>query len=135
MLAKTLKYITESDREELRALIRKDVREAGKLATVLAERSLLRRANHAFLTFKNHWVIDALYFSPDVTAVIVEANPIFAYLSVIASEMIEEPEREPMIGERKKLAEYVEKLEAIAPKLRTAMQAEMYPETTSLAPA
>ena len=102
--------------------------EARQIANVLYERDSLRRANQAFYAFKGAWVLHALYFSTEVSDVLLEAAQTLGLLSVFADERIEERRGERLtVEDRRSRAEQVNKLDALSLRLRKAMRAEMEP--------
>lgn len=136
-LTKSLEYITEGERQSLSdALDMQNWGKAREIANEIYERDSLRRANNAFYELKRAWVINALYFSTAVNDVILEAVQILASLSVFADEIIEEGKSVRITTEdRRNRAGKVEKLDALAPRLRNAMRDEMQPESTRLVTA
>jgi hypothetical protein len=126
-LATALEHVSASERSELNGHLDKgNLQTARKLANVLWERDALRRSNKAFGDFKNSWVLNSLYISPEVSLVIIEGVQLFASLSVYGSELIEDPNA--TVGKRRELAEKVQKLDELSAKLRAVMRDEMYPQ-------
>lgn len=121
-LMSMLTRISDEDRDRVIELLEEGSRDqAGKLATRLVERDQLRGAQELWNTFRNQFIIDGLYFAPDVEALLVEAMDHFAHLSIFADNRIdgETPReyREP--------AALMTKLADLSGKLRAAMRAEM----------
>ena len=128
-LASSLEQITEGERESLLDAINTHRgNDARQLANELYERDSLRRANQAFYAFKGAWVLHALYFSSEVSDVLLEAAQTLGLLSVFADEVIEARRGERLpVEDRRNRSEQVNKLDALAPRLRKAMRAEMEP--------
>lgn len=100
--------------------------EARRLANELYEKNALRTANRAFYAFKSAWVLHALYFSTEVNDVLVEAAQTLGLLSVYADELIEEgKDAQLTVKDRRDRAASIDKLDAFATRLRTAMRSEM----------
>jgi hypothetical protein len=122
-LAKNLKYIIDSEREQLTGLLDTpgQLRDAGELATRLYERNGLRAAQRAFRFFGNAAVLHSLYFSSAVEQALETTRHTLAALSTFADERIED--REPR--EYRKSSEAMEDLDRHANNLRRLMQREM----------
>jgi hypothetical protein len=128
-LAKKLDAISEGERATLiGALDRGDLPSARRTANQLFERDSLRSSNRAFYEFKRAWVLHALYFSPEVSDLLQEAIQPLSMLSIFADERIEEDgEEQHGVPDRRRRAELVTQTDALSPRLRAAMRAEMNP--------
>lgn len=126
-LAKKLDLISEGERSSLTdALDMHNLGDARRLANELYKKDSLRTANQAFYAFKSAWVLHALYFSTEVNDVLVEAARTLGLLSVYADELIEEgKDAQISVKDRRDRAATIDKLDAFATRLRTAMRAEM----------
>ena len=120
-VAERLELITAAERHELVArLDAGQLRDARELATTLHERESVRRAHVAFRDFKRVWVLNALYFSPDVEALLLQAVHHLAALSLCADEIIEE---RPV--QRVKAAESLQKADVANADLKKLMRTEL----------
>lgn len=78
--------LNEGEREELRALVPRNLQAASRLATELNDRASIRTASRSFTEFKNATVLHSLYISPEVEHLLQEAAHAIARLSVRADE-------------------------------------------------
>lgn len=122
-LAERLKLISAAEREEFINLIANGrLDEARKLANRLNEKDELRQANRAFYEFRNACVLNALYFSSEIDALLTQAVHELALLTVYSDEIIEDDE--DRVAPRK-ASEQVTMVDVTAGQIRQAMRREL----------
>ena len=120
-LAERLELVTAAERENFIAML-----DAGHLqgardfATTLFERDQVRQAQIGFRDFKRLWVLNALYFSPEVDDALRESVLHLAVLSTYADDLIAERRID-----RVKAEEALQKVDATNTKLRMLMRGEI----------
>ena len=123
-LAERLELVSVAERNELKQLLDTgETREAGTLATKLHKRDALRQANRTFVQFRNSTILNSLYFSEEVMALVEQVVVALAPFSVYADELIENGTIE--FPQRRELSKRVAELRALGAKLRTHMQQDM----------